>query len=51
LVSTAVSLSGNFDPDEALSVSEDAIQTLFGRNRAALLRMSGLPMQKDSEKE
>jgi hypothetical protein len=49
LVSTAV--SGNLDPDEALSVSEDAIQTLFGRNRAALLRMSGLPMQKDSEKE
>jgi hypothetical protein len=40
-----------FDPDEALDVSEEAVLALFGRDRTAVLRMSGLPMQKDSEKE
>jgi hypothetical protein len=40
-----------FDPDEALDVSEDAVLALFGRDRTAVLRMSGLPMQKESEKE
>jgi len=45
------SMVTTFDPDEALDVSEDAVLALFGRDRTAVLRMSGLPMQKESEKE
>ena len=47
----STSMVATFDPDEALDVSEEAVLALFGRDRTAVLRMSGLPMQKDSEKE
>ena len=38
-------------PGEALEVSDEALLALFGRDRAALLRMAGLPMQIDRQKE
>ena len=47
----STSLVSTFDPEEALDVSEDAVLALFGRDRTTVLRMSGLPMQKESEKE
>jgi hypothetical protein len=51
--STSTSISPTFtgNPDEALDVSEDAVLALFGRDRTAVLRMSGMPIQKESEKE
>jgi hypothetical protein len=52
-IATAVSAksSTSFDQEEALDVSEDAILALFGQNRAAVLRMAGLPLQKECEKD
>jgi hypothetical protein len=52
-IATAVSAknSASFDPEEALDVSEDAILALFSQNRTAVLRMAGLPLQKESEKD
>jgi hypothetical protein len=52
-VATGVSATSSifFNPDEALDVSEDALLALFGQNRTAVLRMSGMPLQKESEKE
>jgi hypothetical protein len=52
-IATAVSAksSTSFDPEEARNVSEDAILALFGQNRTAVLRMSGLPLQKECEKD
>jgi hypothetical protein len=43
--------SSSYSPDEALDVSEDALLALFGQNRTAVLRMSGMQIQKESEKE
>jgi hypothetical protein len=48
-INTTVSTS--FNPDEALDVSKDVVLALFGRYQTAVLRMSGMPVQKDSEKE
>jgi hypothetical protein len=52
-IATAVSAksSASFNPEEALDVSEDAILALFGQNRTAVLRMTGLPLQKECEKD
>jgi hypothetical protein len=52
-IATAVSAksSASFDPEEALDVSEDAILALFGQNRTAVLRMAGLPLQKECAKD
>ncbi len=49
--SISSTVSSTLDPDEALNVSEDAVQALLGRGQAVLLRMSGLPMQREREKE
>jgi hypothetical protein len=38
-------------PEEALEVSGEAVYALFGSLRASLLRMIGLPMQVDRQKE
>ncbi len=38
-------------PDEALEVSDEAVLALFGRDRTALLRALGLPMQVERQKE
>mmetsp|Transcript_41415 Transcript_41415/g.86547 ORF Transcript_41415/g.86547 Transcript_41415/m.86547 type:complete len:105 (-) Transcript_41415:2838-3152(-) len=38
-------------PGEALEVSDEALLALFGRDRAALLRVVGMPMQVDRQKE
>ena len=52
IASTAsVQSSAAFNPEEALDVSEDAILALFGQNRTAVLRMAGLPLQKECEKD
>jgi hypothetical protein len=52
-IATAVSAksSASFNPEEALDVSEGAILALFGQNRSAVLRMAGLPLQKECEKD
>jgi hypothetical protein len=52
-IATAVSAKRgtSFDPEEALDLSEDAILALFGQNRTAVLQMSGLPLQKECEKD
>jgi hypothetical protein len=52
-IATAVSAksSASFNPEKALGVSEDAILALFGQNRTAVLRMAGLPLQKECEKD
>jgi hypothetical protein len=52
IASTAsVKSSASFNPEEALDVSEDAILALFGQNCTAVLRMAGLPLQKECEKD
>ncbi len=38
-------------PEEALGISGDAVYALFGSLRASLLRVIGLPMQVDRQKE
>ena len=38
-------------PGEALEVSDEAVYALLGRNRASLLRVLGLPMQVERQKE
>ena len=38
-------------PGEALEVSDEAVSALFGRARAELLRVIGLPMQVERQKE
>ena len=38
-------------PGEALEVSDVALLALFGRDRTALLRVVGMPMQVDRQKE
>lgn len=38
-------------PGEALEVSDGALLALFGRDRTALLRVVGMPMQVDRQKE
>jgi hypothetical protein len=52
-VATAASTTGStsFNPDEVLDVSGDAFLALFFQNRTAVLRMSGMPLKKESEKE
>jgi hypothetical protein len=52
-IATAVSAksSASFNPEEALDVSEDAILALFGQNRTAVLQMTGMPLQKEFEKD
>jgi hypothetical protein len=52
-IATAVSAksSASFNQEEALDVSEDAILALFGQNSTAVLRMAGLPLQKECEKD
>jgi hypothetical protein len=52
-IATAASAksSASFNPEEALDVSEDAILALFGQTRTAILRMAGLPLQKECEKD
>jgi hypothetical protein len=52
-IATAASAksSASFNPEGALDVSEDAILALFGQNRTAVLRMAGLPLQKECEKD
>jgi hypothetical protein len=53
VIATAVSTksSASFNPEEALDVSEDAILAIFGQNRTAVLRMAGLPLQEECEKD
>jgi hypothetical protein len=50
-IAASAKSSASFNPEEALDVSEDAILALFGQNRTAVLRMAGLPLQKECEKD
>ncbi len=40
-----------FAPSDALGVSDDALSALFGPARAELLRVEGLPLQVERQKE
>jgi hypothetical protein len=52
IASTAsVKSSVSFNPEEALDVSEDAILALFGQNRTTFLRMAGLQLQRECERD
>jgi hypothetical protein len=50
-IGVSATSSISFNPDEALDVSEDPLLALFGQKRTAVLPMSGMPLQKESEKD
>jgi hypothetical protein len=50
-IASTASASASFNPEEALDVPEDAVLALFGQSRTAVLRMAGLPLQKECEKD